>query len=67
MITSYDALPLMLTVKDLADVLGIALPSAYDLVKRENFPAIRISGRRIVIPKDALQKWVNHQTERGAQ
>lgn len=66
MVTSYDALPLMLTVKDLANVLGIALPSAYELVKRVDFPAIRVSDRRIVIPKDALQKWVNHQTERGA-
>ncbi len=47
------------TVLEMAEVLGISRPTAYELVKRKGFPAIRISDRRIVIPVDALNKWLN--------
>ena len=30
---SYDELPLMLSVQDVADVLGISISGAYELVK----------------------------------
>ena len=30
---SYDELPLMLSVQDVADVLGISMSGAYELVK----------------------------------
>ncbi|MBR3999536.1 MAG: helix-turn-helix domain-containing protein, partial [Clostridia bacterium] len=35
------------TVLEMAEVLGISRPTAYELVKRKGFPAIRISDRRI--------------------
>ena len=54
---SYDDLPLMLSVPDLTDVLGISRASAYELVKSKGFPALYI-GNRIVIPKEELIAWI---------
>lgn len=55
---SYEDLPLMLSVPEMAAAMGISRAGAYELARSEGFPALRI-GNRIVIPKDSLQKWVN--------
>lgn len=55
---SYDELPLMLSVPETAAALGISRTGAYELVRTEGFPALRI-GSRIVIPKDKLKEWVD--------
>ena len=60
---SYEDLPLMLSVPEMATALGISRAGAYELVRSEGFPALRI-GTRIVIPKDKLQEWVDKQTEK---
>ena len=60
---SYEDLPLMLSVPEMATALGISRAGAYELARSEGFPALRI-GTRIVIPKDKLQEWVNKQTEK---
>ena len=49
--TSYDQLPLMLTVLDVSQVLGISLAGTYEVVRSVSFPAFRI-GCRIFVPKD---------------
>ena len=48
--TSIDQLPLVLSVEDLADVLGIGINSAYELVRSGKVGSIRI-GRQYKIPK----------------
>ena len=60
---SYEDLPLMLSVPEMATALGISRAGAYELARSEGFPALRI-GNRIVIPKDKLQEWVDKQTEK---
>ena len=55
--TSYDELPIMLSVPQLA-ALGISRSGAYALARSEGFPSLKI-GSRIVIPKDKLQNWIN--------
>lgn len=45
------------SVEELQKALGISRSSAYDLVRREDFPIARI-GKRIVIPVDALREWL---------
>lgn len=47
------------SVEELARSLGISKPVAYELIKREGFPAIRVSERRIIIPVEALRTWLN--------
>lgn len=51
--TSYDELPLMLSVAEVAAVLGISRAGAYELVHGNEFPALKI-GSRIVVPKDKV-------------
>ena len=60
---SYEDLPLMLSVPEMAAALGISRAGAYELARSEGLPALRI-GTRIVIPKDKLQEWVDKQTEK---
>lgn len=47
--------------EDLKEMLGIALRSVYKLMQRPDFPAIKVSARRYVVPKDAFEKWINEQ------
>lgn len=60
---SYEDLPLMLSVPEMAAALGISRAGAYELVRSEGFPALRI-GTRIVIPKDELRKWIKRNLEK---
>lgn len=57
---SFDELPIMLSVTETATVLGISRTSAYELVKGNDFPSIKVSSR-IVVPKDELQQWIQEQ------
>lgn len=58
---SFDELPLMLNVVQVAAVLGISRAGAYELVHSEGFPTLKI-GSRIVVPKDKLREWINANT-----
>ena len=58
---SYDELPLMLSVPEVAAVLGISRAGAYELVKGKDFPALKI-GSRIVVPKEKFIAWVDERT-----
>lgn len=62
--TSYDKLPLLLNVKQLAALLGVSDSSVYELIEEEDFPSLRI-GKRIVIPKEELRKWITSHTKGG--
>ena len=59
MFKSYEELPMMLSVLEMAAALGISRAGAYELVRTEGFPALKI-GTRIVIPKDKLKEWIDH-------
>ncbi len=50
--------------EDLCDILGVSRATAYQLCNRSDFPAVRVSPRRIVIPKDALQIWLDEQAKK---
>jgi len=43
--TDYDALPLVLDVKHIAEIMGISKVSAYQLVRSAGFPKQQINGR----------------------
>lgn len=60
--TSYDELPLLLNVKQLAELLGVSDSSVYELIQKNDFPSLRI-GKRIVIPKEELRKWISAHTK----
>ena len=51
-------LPLMLSVAEVAAVLGISRAGAYELVHGNGFPALKI-GSRIVVPRDKFLAWID--------
>lgn len=57
---------LTVTVPEMAKLLGVSRPLAYELAKRDGFPAVRLSERRIVIPVDKLHEWLNRQAQGAA-
>ena len=57
-----EEMPMFLTVLDLANLLGISRASAYELVRQENFPKLKIVQGRTIIPRDRLLEWLDEQT-----
>ena len=61
---SYDDLPLFLNAATMAEALGIAASSAYELMHEADFPVLKI-GNRIVVPKAKFIQWVEQHTNGG--
>lgn len=61
---TYDELPLMLSVPDVAKVLGISRAGVYELVHSREFPSMKV-GSRIIIPKDKFLLWIETQCGEG--
>lgn len=59
---TYDELPLFLNAETVANVLGIAMSPAYELMKEKDFPALRV-GNRLIVPKEKFIAWVEMKTE----
>ena len=62
--TDFHDLPLTLTAQEVGEVLGISRAAAYELVRSNGFPRIRI-GTRILVPKDKFICWIADHTEVG--
>ena len=59
MFTNFEEMPVTLSVEQAADVLSISPVSLYKLIRKDStFPAMKL-GRRIVIPKEKLKKWID--------
>ncbi len=58
---SFNELPLMLTVQDVADVLGIGLAHAYEVAHRQDFRTITL-GSRIISP--VISSWSGSMSRR---
>ena len=63
---SFDDLPLMLSVPELASVLGISRAGAYELVREKGFPSLTI-GSRILVPRDKLIVWIDAKSSGNAE
>lgn len=48
----------MLTVRQLQEQLKLSRQGAYDLCRETGFPVCRV-GRKILIPADRLQEWID--------
>ncbi len=62
---SYDDLPLFLNANTVANVLGVSISSAYELMHQPDFPVLRI-GNRMVVPKEQFIQWAKEHTGGGA-
>ena len=56
--TNYDELPLFLNAEFVSKVLGISISSAYELMREDGFPSLRV-GSRIIVPKEMPpSRWI---------
>ena len=58
---SYDDLPLFLNAKLVAQVLGVSISTAYEVMHEPNFPTLRV-GSRMVVPKEKFIQWAEDQS-----
>lgn len=62
--TTFENLPLLMTVGEMASILRIGRNAAYQLVRDGNIQSIHV-GRNIRIPRNALIKFVE-RTQQSA-
>lgn len=53
---------LALSVSETAKLLGISRPTLYTLLRRQDFPSLKV-GTRTLIPTDGLREWLRQQSE----
>ena len=64
MYKNFEEMPVMLSVPQTAEVLGISRVSVYKLVKTDkSFPAV-VMGSSISIPKEQLKEWIDMKAKR---
>jgi excisionase family DNA binding protein len=57
---------LLLTVSEAAEVISLGRTKTWQLIRTRELPAIRI-GRRVLVPQQALQRWIVDHTDAGQQ
>lgn len=50
-------------IKEACELTGIGRNTMLDLVKIDNFPAIKLKKRKILINKQQLVEWINNLTK----
>lgn len=64
MYKSIEEMPVVMSVTEAAQALGISSVSLYKLIdKDKTFPVVTI-GRRKVVPKEQLMEWINNNCKR---
>ena len=60
-IQSYADLPLFLNANLVAQVLGVSISTAYEVMHEPSFPTLRV-GSRMVVPKEKFMQWAEEQS-----
>ena len=58
--TSWEQLPLYLSIDEVAKLLSISRAKAYALAHTIGFPAITL-GKRMMVEKNDLRQWIDTQ------
>ena len=64
-IIAIDDLPAYIGVKDLMGVIPLSRAGIYNLINSNAFPVIRV-GKRVIIPKEGIIKWLDNDTKKEA-
>lgn len=60
----FDEMPVMLSVPEAAEVLGISAVSLYKLIRNDNSFPVVVMGRRKSVPKEQLKIWIDTNSKR---
>lgn len=63
-VRSYADLPLFLNANLVAQVLGVSISTAYEVMHEPGFPTLRV-GSRMVVPKEKFIQWAEEQSGGG--
>ena len=58
---SYSDLPLFLNAKLVAQVLGVSISTAYEMMHEPGFPVLRV-GSRMVVSKERFIQWAEERS-----
>ena len=53
-----------LSVEEMAAVVGVSRPTAYQLAHAEDGPPVLRIGRRIRVPREGLMRWMERRSEK---
>lgn len=56
---------LLLDVSEMAEILGISRPTAYQILNRADFDAAFYIGRRRKVSRAGLEAWIKKQVREG--
>jgi hypothetical protein len=63
-VKSFDELPAALSVwPGLGQALGVSRATAYKMINEPGFPCLRVSQRKLIIPKDRLIKYLETKAD----
>jgi excisionase family DNA binding protein len=57
--------PMLLTIREVARLIGVSVPRTYEMVAAGVLPSVRLSARRLRVPRHALEAWIDEQTEKA--
>jgi len=63
--TNQTSERLCLSIPEVAVQLGISRSNCYELCRAGDIPTIRLGLKRLVVPRAALEKWLEAQTKGG--
>ena len=58
----FEALPATLGADELAGYFGVSKSTAYALLRRPDFPTIKIGDSRLIIQKEKFRIWCDKQS-----
>ena len=59
---NIEELPLFLDAKMVSNALGISMTGTYQLMKRKDFPTIRI-GNRPLVQREKFLEWIDNNSQ----
>lgn len=60
--TNFEDLPIMLSVNDVKDILGVSRAHIYNIFHSEGFPTVKI-GNRLIVSKESLKRWLEEKEQ----
>ena len=66
-IKELSELPATFKVEMLTKVFPVSRKTAYEMIRQEGFPAIRVSEKRIIIVRDRLIDWINQKASQSLE
>lgn len=57
---AFDHMPVLMTVREVADMLRTTPKAVYEMVARAQLPGVTRIGRRVLFRRELLLQWLDH-------